>query len=285
MNLSDYVNNKILAPYLNGLCMNTFYSTNCDYFKKKVVYTCLTGGYDFLLMQQYLDYSYDYVCFTDNENLLKAERVNAWKIKPLAFSELDNTRNSRWHKTHPHILFPDYDESIWIDSNIILKSSYFYDIAAKKNKNILIPVHYCRDCIYEEANSVLKAKKEDLKSVEKIIDYIKSKSFPHHYGLNETNVIYRKHNNTEVKEIMEEWWSFIRNFTKRDQLSLSYVLWKNNIKIEDISMPNLRFKYGDTAMLKHVMNNSIINVGGGGYNCVVVLPYRNNHYATKKEAA
>lgn len=34
---------------------------------------------------------------------------------------------------------------------------------------------------------------------------------------------------------MEKWWEQIKNFSKRDQLSLSYVLWKTGYKIKYIS--------------------------------------------------
>lgn len=37
---------------------------------RSVVYTCLTGGYDSLKEHRYIDNDWDYVCFTDNKELL-----------------------------------------------------------------------------------------------------------------------------------------------------------------------------------------------------------------------
>ncbi len=37
---------------------------------RSVVYTCLTGGYDSLKEHRYVDDDWDYVCFTDNKELL-----------------------------------------------------------------------------------------------------------------------------------------------------------------------------------------------------------------------
>ena len=34
---------------------------------------------------------------------------------------------------------------------------------------------------------------------------------------------------------MEKWWNQIKNFSKRDQLSFNYVVWKTGIKIKYIS--------------------------------------------------
>ena len=58
-----------------------------------------------------------------------------------------------------------------------------------------------------------------------------------------------------IKKIMNEWWSFILNYSKRDQLSCSYVLWKNGIKIEDISIPNARFNEGNFIFINHIPHN------------------------------
>jgi hypothetical protein len=34
---------------------------------------------------------------------------------------------------------------------------------------------------------------------------------------------------------MEEWWKEFIEYSKRDQISLPYVLWKNGIKINDVN--------------------------------------------------
>ena len=50
---------------------------------------------------------------------------------------------------------------------------------------------------------------------------------------------------------MEEWWEFIRDYTKRDQLSLSYVLWKHSIKPSDIAIDNLRKRPEAVEFVQH----------------------------------
>lgn len=46
-------------------------------------------------------------------------------------------------------------------------------------------------------------------------------------GLTENNVIYRKHKDPRCIKVMEDWWYMVENYSRRDQLSLFYVLWKN----------------------------------------------------------
>ena len=206
----------------------------------KVIYTCLTGDYDFLPTQLYVNPDYDYVCFTDNADLLKQKSFGAWIIKPLAFAKFDDARNNRWHKLHPHILFPEYTSSIYIDSNISIKSGWIFDEINRRNKNILIPLHFERDCIYDECEEVRKNKKDLVENLDKMVHFLKENKFPSHYGLNENNLLYRVHNDSLVIRIMEEWWFFIENYSRRDQMSLSYVLWRNGISPKEISMHNLR---------------------------------------------
>lgn len=129
----------------------TAFGTNSSYLaekkqNKKVVYTCLTGSYDSLPLHSYLDFDWDYICFTDSPDLLKTKYFGAWQIRPLAFNKLDNTKNARWHKTHPHILFDEYAESIWIDANIAIKNDWIFDLIEKKKvtNKLLVPIHYER---------------------------------------------------------------------------------------------------------------------------------------------
>ena len=218
---------------------------------KKVIYTCITGSYDKLIQSEYYNDSYDYICFTDNAKLLKKQKIGIWKIKKLSFSALDNTKNARWHKTHPHILFRDYDESIWIDANINVKTSYLFEIIQSKNTSMLIPIHYQRNCIYQECDACKDVNKETVENITKTRNFLILEGMPKNYGLNETNIIYRKHHDKDIIKLMEDWWNCIEKYSKRDQLSFSYVLWKNNVKVDDISISNARIDTLNYQLVKH----------------------------------
>ncbi|MBQ2870174.1 glycosyltransferase [bacterium] len=220
--------------------------------KRRVVYTCISGDCDIVpIIQNYYNPDWDYVCFTDNKTLNRLKRFAMWKIRPLKFDGLDSTRNARWHKTHPSELFPDYDESVWIDGNINILTNYLFLKIEQSNKDMLIPIHYCRSCVYKEANVVKKLKRDCPEIVNKYLSLIENDNFPKNYGLNETNIIYRRHNVPAIINVMNEWWRIIENHSKRDQLSLSYVLWKNDIKIDDISIENARIDYENFKMYTH----------------------------------
>jgi hypothetical protein len=209
--------------------------------RANVIYTCITGQYDDLQQHTFINYDYDYVCFTDNERLLKLEEYGIWKICHIKYTKLDSQKNSRWHKTHPHILFPEYNKSIWIDGNINIITGYLFDLIETESKYpIKIQVHPSRNCIYSEIEAVLECKKDIKEVTDKVMKLLKEDGFPEEYGLNDTSIIYREHNDKKIIEIMELWWDMIERYSRRDQLSLSYILWENVIKPSDIGIPNQR---------------------------------------------
>lgn len=200
---------------------------------KLVVYTAIMGEYDGLIPQPQYE-GVDYVCFTD-VNLSS----NTWKIikvqKPI---ENDNTRSARFFKILAHRHLGVYEKSIYIDGNFLLlqdprplvnnilsKSSLaFFD----HNK-----VDDARNCAFAEYEAILKIGKETGKFkdepelMRKLIEYMRSEGFPEDSGLISSGVLIRNHNDREVVALMEDWWQLVKNFSKRDQLSFDFALWRN----------------------------------------------------------
>ena len=230
-----------------------------QYFKlhikknKTVIYTCLIGDYDELLIPDYINPDYDYVCFTDNENMIAKKYVGPWKIKPLQFSKLDNGRNNRWHKMHPHLLFSDYDSSIYIDSNVNFKTPKIFEyIGALPNQCfIALPHHSRRNCIYDEAEFILKANLDKKENVELLMEKYRSEGFPEHFGLAENNIIFRKHNTPKCIKLMDEWWDIFLKYSRRDQLSLFYLFWKNKINFAFFAPNSFKKDHKNFRIYKH----------------------------------
>lgn len=228
---------------------------------KCVVYTCITGKYDELKEHKYVNSDWDYVCFTDSQ--LICSDYHTWEIRPIFFKELDDVRNARWHKIHPHIIFPEYEKSVWIDANIdVLNNNLFNDVQLSMNKNSKISIvsHPDRDCIYDELQACIDLQKDDAEIMKKQVDLIKQDGFPKKNGLFDTSIIYREHNNKEIIKIMENWWWWIKKYSRRDQLSLNYVLWKNNYSASILSPETYRksdsvsFRFDD----KHITKEELL---------------------------
>lgn len=204
---------------------------------QKVIYTCIVGGYDELLQPKVIYDGYDYICFTND---LKVNKIGVWEIRPIPFKHKDKTRLSRFVKLNPHIALPEYEYSVWIDSNIQIIDSYLYDrteILIRNGTLMSMVKHPDKNCIYVDAKiCVLEAAKDSFSSMNKQMKFLRHENYPQNNGLFENNLILRKHNEKIIVKISKLWWEVYMKFSKRDQMSLCYVFWKNNF-IPDLLLP------------------------------------------------
>lgn len=221
---------------------------------RHVVYTCVTNDYDDLneiACPRYTAEDWDYVCFSDNPALVERKTLGVWEVRPLVFTELDGTRNNRWHKTHPHVLFPEYEDSLYVDANINFLTSYVFDRIQEWQADMIQPIHHYRDCLYHESEWI-SARGLDDELLKKQLEIFRSERFPEHFGLFENNVLYRKHHQPEIMAMMEDWWGWIRDYCRRDQVSLMYVLWKHHRNVKALQcLNNSRVDYRNYCIFTH----------------------------------
>jgi len=199
---------------------------------KKVIYTSLVGNYDTLTEPKYILKGWDYICFSNDV----IESPNSiWKIKPIPYENKDNLRLSRYVKLNPHKVLDTYEISLWMDANLIMIDNSVelrLNELIEANALISIPCHPYRDCIYQEAEVCVKEGKDFSATFNKQIKYLKKQNFPENFGLYENNIIFRRHTDEKMKKMNEAWWDLYIQFSKRDQLSLAFLLWKHNINCE-----------------------------------------------------
>jgi hypothetical protein len=200
---------------------------------KKVVYTCITGGYDELKNPRYVTNGFDYICFTDNLDM----KSDVWQIMPLPneCKDLSQVKKQRYVKINPHKVLSDYDISIWVDGCVSLNDNLdeLLSNVISNEISIYVPKHPMRNCIYREAKAVLSMGRDKKEIVNPQIDRYKEEGFPSEYGLLQSNILIRKHNEEDCIRLMEAWFNELKDNSHRDQLSFNYVLWKNNdIKIK-----------------------------------------------------
>ncbi len=195
---------------------------------KIIVYTVILNNYDDLKDPRVVSPNCDYICFTDNPKL----KSNIWTIKKIPFDDkLDPTRINRKIKIMPHLFFPDYKYSIYIDGSIDIvgdleKLIHKYLIF---KKNIYVTrEHSLFKCLYLEAKRCIENNLDNYKIISTQVNKYKKLGYPKNLGLTENGILIRKHNNPLVVKTMEDWWHEILNHSKRDQISFNYVAWKNN---------------------------------------------------------
>ncbi len=193
---------------------------------KKVIYTCITGSYDYLIDPTYVTEGFDYVCFTDNVNF----KSNIWEIRslPKETDELSQVKKQRYVKIMPHKHLSEYDLSIWVDGNVSIKGNLdkLLENTLKDDISIYVPEHPSRRCIYKEQSVVISMRKDTKENIAPQIERYKKECFPADFGLLQSNILIRKHNENDCIKLMEKWFEEVKNHSHRDQLSFNYVLWK-----------------------------------------------------------
>ncbi|MGJ4727995.1 rhamnan synthesis F family protein [Luteimonas sp. SDU101] len=194
--------------------------------KRVVVYTAISGGYESLLPQVWLNPAYDYVAFCDRPVM----DGGCWDVRPMDYWSPDPVRMARYVKTHPHKYFRGYDYAVWVDANVMMRAdiSKYVEMLADRPD---IPVggipHPIRRTIASEAEAVIAAKKDDPAVIEKQMERYKVAGFPDKDGLIETNFMVVALEHPQAAKVMSRWWSEIDCGSRRDQLSLNYALWQH----------------------------------------------------------
>ena len=201
--------------------------------KKYCVYTCITGDYDGLKELKIKEKDIDYYCFTNNKKL----QSKTWKVIYIDNNDMDDITLARKIKILGNDdLFKDYEFNIWIDACITIEKNLTEWLDNKINKhniNILMYKHNERNCIYDEAIECFRVRKETKKNVVKLINFLEKEKMPKNYGLYSTGIIVRN-NNSLVKETMKIWFSILEKYSRRDQLSFTYALYKTGLKVKPL---------------------------------------------------
>lgn len=203
-----------------------------------VVYTCITGNYDKRILEPFVKVSnVDFYLFTDNAET-KSEN---WTIKAIPKDiekKYNNILKNRYLKMHPHELFNDYDYSIYIDGNVQVMSD-LTELVYSINKKVGIAMHnhQFRDCICNEIEACKIKKKGNYNEMKKQVDRYIKEGFPKRFGMLEATIIVTDLKNELAKHLLSDWWNeFISTKSLRDQISLQYIVWKNNLMIKDIAV-------------------------------------------------
>lgn len=215
-----------------------------------VIYTAVFGGYDRLRPPRLASADIDHVCFVDSPDLAGP----GWRAMPLPpqVHALGPADRNRWLKMHPHLLFPTHEVSLYVDGNIELVG----DVAemlreAAARGPVAMYDHPFRDCLYDEAMACAWVGLDWLEAIARHMQRYARDGFPRRYGLFEANVIVRHHHDPRVVKTMERWWREWDHGIKRDQLSLTYSLWREALAVHSLGRHDPRFVQRYFAYRKH----------------------------------
>ena len=243
---------------------------------KIVVYTAIVGNYDAINQPKLVDDRFDYVLFSND---ISQERVGVWHVRSIPYSNEDKTRIARWVKTHPEEVLDDYECSIWIDGRVVIKSELFYEkMLALYNDGCLVASlnHPQRDCIYTEMVEVIRLRLEKECVILNYGKKLVNEHYPLHNGLCETRVLYRRHTAIDIIKFDCLWWNIIESYSRRDQLSFNYVLWKMNMVVSIIGLGGIGERDGFYVEThKNAQNRTLLD---GNISILLKFCFNHPHY-------
>ena len=140
--------------------------------KKVAVYTALYGDCDQIKNINCKSDYCDFYIFTDQE----IPANSGWTKKEIQFPEEinNNVLKNRYLKMHPHLLFSDYEYSIYLDAVFIIELDIFRLLARMGNKKMGLFKHHAGvSCLYDEAERLKRIGKVDFDETDKMMNRYK----------------------------------------------------------------------------------------------------------------
>jgi hypothetical protein len=226
---------KYVVTYMD-LCI--YMSKNyfeCQRKNQIVVYSCIVGGYDEVMEPKSIIPNCDYYLISDVEkkdSIYKFIDINNYE----ECKGLDNTRINRYFKINAHKIFPNYRYSIYHDGHVRLDKEIIKYIDSLPITKITACSRLEYSSIYTEAYKYIGTKRDKKGNFVRQIEKYWNEGMPDDFGLVTPCLMVRQHNHPVCRKLMEEWWDEVLNFSRRDMISLPYVLWKNGYSIEDVNV-------------------------------------------------
>lgn len=189
----------------------------------------IVGGYDDIRSLPSFP-GWDFVLLTDREPSLwkKPLSRSRWQVRLFDNPGLDLTRYSRLPKLKPHLFFPDYDYSVYIDGNARLERNPTELLELLGWPEFAVSEHPFRNNLYDEFSECRRMEYDAPDVFDKQEKKYRLAGLADPAPLYENNFILRRHNNPKIKNLDDYWFEELSKESKRDQLSLPFACWKLN---------------------------------------------------------
>ena len=195
---------------------------------RKVIYTVVVGGYDDV--KPLPDFpGWDFILLTDRKPSLW-KRIfgrSSWQVRLFDNPGFDLTRFSRLPKLKPHLFLSEYDYSVYVDGNAALDRDPLGLLDTLDWPDFAVADHPFRDNLYDEFRECSSLGYDDVAVFARQEAKYRSAGLSDPAPLYENNLILRRHNKEAVKAIGDAWFAELCEESKRDQLSLPYVCWRD----------------------------------------------------------
>ncbi|GHU76276.1 hypothetical protein AGMMS49992_21650 [Clostridia bacterium] len=204
------------------------------YENRIAVYTAIFGDYDKVLDPRVWPRNIDYYMISD-----KYYPSRVWRQKDISkfiniIKDFSPQMKNRFFKMHPHLLFPDYKYTIYVDGNRVIKGDFNGYIPLIGEYGLATYHHNRRDCTFDECTAVVDQGKDSMESVLRHIEFLEAEGMPRHYGLPFCHVLARRKCQM-ADRIMKMWWEEYTRYSRRDQISFPHVLYELGIPVSKVA--------------------------------------------------
>jgi glycosyltransferase involved in cell wall biosynthesis len=191
------------------------------------IYTAVAGGYDNLKEPIASQDNFDFYAFSDTLQ----PAAKPWQSIPFDTHHDDPVRTAKKPKIMPHLYFPDYEWSLWIDANMFMLKdlSTYINLIIENRSKVALFEHPERNLVSEEVDELCDLERDDPVLMRQQFDRYLADGWDNQLPLYECNFIVRRHNDPDVSRAMTMWWNEISNNSRRDQISFPYSMWKSGI--------------------------------------------------------
>ena len=167
------------------------------------------------------------ICFTDRDIT-----APGWTIIKCDARYFDTGLDAAYYKLFPNTVLRDYCASIYINPDSIIPGKVKNLISSWLIGEELVVFRHAEyaDPVQQGAAELLKQARDPRPLIEQLAAYIRD-GVSKGCGLYDTGFIWRKHTSKRVHDLMDDWWAHLNRYTLIDQISFSYIAWKNEYEV------------------------------------------------------
>lgn len=211
---------------------------------KIAVYTVVYGCKDYI--PKFLCPLPEYDCFvvTDQRDLADYAIKSGSHFKPIIMPAMSSNerKSSRYIKCRPDLIFSDYEASVYLDANLIVKINLLQcvpDILANTDYAVFKHPRGITSG-YDDGQRCIRQRRADPSVIVKQLEYYKQCGYEDKYGIIPAcGILVRRHNKKDVVDFGSAWWDQILEYSERDQISWPFLRWRMNLKHAWIGDPGV----------------------------------------------
>jgi len=185
----------------------------------------------------------DRICLTDDPTLSSS----SWQMRVIPRRlPADTVRSARRCKILAHEYLPEYDETLYVDNTVELRTSpeAVFDALLPESSAMALLRHSWHGPLREEFDDVRALGLDvDWRCQEQIHDYARTDPDGLEAPTLWTGILLRRHRDPSLQSLMSQWWEHVLRYSRRDQLSLPFLLRQSDaaVTVHDLDNHESRF--------------------------------------------